>query len=159
MRRAPSVRRVDSIARGRIARITAGVILGLLGSALSGCTSMRQLPPDAITQSGTGRARVIMRDGYTYGFERVVARGDSLIGIYHVSEERVVENGEIAYVDLERRTALPRARVARVEIRRLDVSKTLLLGAGGVISGFWLVSLFETDTKTTDHGGKGGSTP
>jgi hypothetical protein len=144
-----------SIARGRAAWIAAAALV--CGPA--GCTSIRQLPPGAISESGTGRARVVMRDGYTYGFERVLASGDSLIGIYRVSEERVIENSEIAYVDLERRTVLPRGRVERVEIRRLDVSKTLLMGAGAVISGFWLVSLFETDTKSADDGGKGGHTP
>lgn len=140
---------------GRIAGIGAGALAGLL----IGCTSIRQLPPDAIPDSGTGHARVVMRDGYTYGFERVLAQGDSLIGIYHVTEERVVENQEIAFVDLERRTVLQRGQVARVEIRRLDASKTLLLGAGAVISGVWLVSLFETDEKPVDDCIKCGSLP
>jgi hypothetical protein len=141
--------------RARFALIAAGAIAGLL----VGCTSIHQLPPEAIPESGMGHARVVMRDGYAYGFERILARGDSLIGIYHVSEERVVENNDIAFVDLEHRTVLRRGEVERVEIRRLDASKTLLLGAGAVISGAWLVSLFQSDAKPADEGGKGGSTP
>jgi hypothetical protein len=140
---------------GRRAWIGAGALAGLL----IGCTSIRQLPPDAIPESGTGHARVVMRDGYTYGFERVLAHGDSVIGIYHVTEEHVVENQEIAFVEMERRTVLQRGQVAHVEIRHLDASKTVLLGAGAVISGVWLVSLFESETKPVDDCVKCGSLP
>lgn len=128
--------------------------------ALCGCTSMREFHLQNLPAGGTGRARVVMRDGYAYGFDRVFARGDTLVGIYHVVEERVLEGGDVAYVDLERETTLPGTTVARVEVRHLDWSKSLMLGACGVLFTIWLVGVLDTgDKDAEDHGGKGGSIP
>lgn len=167
MPRGPESRR----ARGRSGRPTPGTGAGdaarsapwararcatlLLALVAVGCSSVREVPVRSLAPEGTGRARVVLRDGYSYAFRRVYPRNDSLVGVYHLVEERIGAGGDIAYVDVERETVLPAASVAHVEMRRLDLSKSLLMGAGAVIAGIYVVRLFEGPEKPDSKGGKG----
>jgi hypothetical protein len=130
----------------------AGLLLVMVGL---GCTSVRQLPVDALPPEGSGKARVVLRDGYDgYVFERVLVRGDSVIGVYQVVEERITPGGEIAFVDVDQQTVLRREAVAHVELRRLDWSKTFLVGAGGILAGFFLATLVDPGEADEESGGK-----
>jgi hypothetical protein len=119
----------------------------------TGCSSMRTVPLDRIPPQGRGKTRVVMRDGYTYQFARVTARGDSLTGTYFVTEERFGEDGNVTYEDVARQTVLPAARIERLESRHWDASKSFLLGAGGALFAIWLRGvLTQTRTETVEHG-------
>ena len=122
-----------------------------VGAALllltTGCSSVHNLPVDRVTERGMGRTRVVMHDGYTYDFARVAVRSDSLYGTYWISEERIGSEGEVIYEDLARQTVLPTSSVARLEIKRWDPSKSVLLGAGGVLFAIWLKGVVTTEEE------------
>lgn len=142
-------------ARGRFGpRAWRRIAAAGLALALLGCSSLRQVPPRSVSAEGLGGARLVLKDGYTYGFDRVYARGDSLVGVYSVVEERIGADGSVAYVDVARETVLPASSVDRVEVRRLDVSKSVLLGAGAVISGIWLAGILGSGDDEGEDGGK-----
>jgi len=125
-----------------------------LGAVLTGCSSVQQLSVAELPPEGVGAARVVLRDGYSYGFDRVTARHDSLIGFYRIVEERVRGDAEIAYIDVERSTVLDAEQVAHVEISRFDWSKSLLVGAGAVLTSIWLIDLFDIGGGEEDDNGK-----
>lgn len=117
---------------------------------------MRQVPIEKIPQDGTGRAEVITSDGHSYDFKRVLAQGDSLVGVYTVVEERVSDGGAIAYVDVDRATVLPLSQIASVEVKEFDYGNTALLGAGAVLFVIWAKQMGEVDSPGQDtHYGPG----
>ena len=138
--------------RIRPAHVAAGALLAAVGVGLTGCSTTRQIPLDSISSEGTGRATVVTNDQYTYNFEQVHVSGDSLIGTYYVTEERVTEDGDVAYVDVPHNTVLPRGRVTQVSVKRLDYGNTALLGAGAVLFGIWVGSLDEEEKADPTSG-------
>jgi hypothetical protein len=145
----------------RAARGLAGVVaVGAVACALVGCSTVRQVPLESIAAEGIGKATVVSKDNYTYNFEQVHVQGDSLVGTYYVVEERVSANGNVAFVDVPRYTALPTHRVERVEIKRLDYGSTALLGAGATLFTIWATSLDdEPDTQQNNGNTKRIPTP
>ncbi|MBD3235634.1 MAG: hypothetical protein GF330_02895 [Candidatus Eisenbacteria bacterium] len=141
-------------------RRCAGRLLGIFALlALVGCSATHRISLDTLSSDGVGQARVITRDGYSYDFERVAVRGDSLIGTYVVVEERIYGRDEIAYVDVERQTVLPLSVVEQVETRRIDIGNTLMLGAGATLFAIWAHSVVEPDEPEIDEIGGGGKPP
>jgi hypothetical protein len=132
------------------------VLLALAAGALwAGCSTVRQIPFESIPAEGTGQAAVVTTDGYTFNFDRVEVRGDSLVGTYAVVEERVSAGGAVAYVDVPRHSVMARERVAHLEIKQLDYGNTALLGAGAVLFTVWAASLDdEKDIESQGGGGK-----
>jgi hypothetical protein len=119
----------------------------------TGCSSMRVVPLDRVPPGGRGKTRVVMRDGYTYQFARLTVKGDSVAGTYFVTEERETADGNITYEETARRTMLPAAGIARIEARHWDASKSILLGAGGVLFGIWLRGVLTREkTEAVEHG-------
>lgn len=135
------------------------IATALLWLVFAGCSSQRALPLDHFPAGGTGKARVSTQDGYTYNFEHVHVRGDSLIGSYTVVEERDQGNGEIAYVDVERYTTLPLDHVSKVEVKHFDYGNTILLGAGAVLLTIWARSVIDSGDENNDESGKPPITP
>ena len=139
-------------------RARAGHRVGLRSAAALlvltlGCSTVRTVPIERVPPQGRGATRVMMHDGYTYRFSNIAVRGDSLFGTYAVTEERIGPEGEPIFEDFVRQTALPVAGIARLEVRRLDPSKSILLGAGGVLFTIWLKQVFTNqEQETDDHG-------
>jgi hypothetical protein len=118
-----------------------------------GCSSVRTVPIERVSAQGQGGTRVVMRDGYTYQFERVAVRGDSLYGSYVVTEERQGLAGEVIFEDVTRQTILPIKGIERLEVKHRDISKNLLLGAGGVLFTIWLRQTLTSEKKEViDYG-------
>jgi len=118
-----------------------------------GCTTVRTVPIERVPPKGQGATRVVMHDGYTYRFSNIAVRGDSLYGTYAVTEERIGSEGEPIFEDFVRQTALPVAGISRLEVRRTDASKSILLGAGGVLFAIWLRQVFTSEEQETDDHG------
>ncbi len=116
-------------------------LFGLALLAAAGCSTTREVPVDTLVAAPTGRATVVTDENFTYNFERVEARGDSLIGTYYITEERISSSGAVAYVDVARHTVLPLSRIQSVQIKQLDYGNTLLLGAGATLFAIWATSL------------------
>lgn len=155
MPRGPDNRGRRGIVQGQ-RRAARGVLLwGLLLAV--GCSATHRIPIEALPGGGTGKARVLTRDGYSYDFERVVVRGDSLIGTYVVVEERIYGRDEIAFVDVERHTVLPLGEVDYIETRHVDIGNSLLLGAGATLFVIWVQSM--SAQEETDLGGSSGGKP
>jgi hypothetical protein len=128
------------------------LVAALLAFTL-GCSSMRTVPIEGVPAAGRGRTRVVMRDGSVYQFERVAVRSDSLYGSYPVTEEREGPGGEVIFEDLTRQTILPVAGISRLEVKHWDMSKNLLLGAGGVLCAIWLQqALTSEEQEEVDYG-------
>jgi hypothetical protein len=121
----------------------------------TGCTSVHTLALDRVPAEGRGRARVVMRDGYRYEFERIAVRGDSLHGTYRLAQERVGPDGELYYEEVTRETVLACAAIDSVQVKRVDVSKSALLGAGGVLLAIWVRSLVAEGDEDEAQDGKG----
>lgn len=118
-----------------------------------GCSSVRTVPIERVSAQGQGDTRVVMRDGYDYRFERVSVRGDSLYGSYQVTEEREGLEGEVIFEDVTRQTILPVGGIERLEVKHWDISKNLLLGAGGVLFTIWLrQALTSEEQEVIDYG-------
>jgi len=127
--------------------------LATLLALAAGCSSVRTIPIEDVSREGRGGTRVVMRDGYVYRFDRVAVRGDSLYGSYRVTEERQGRDGAIIFEDVMRQTIVPVAGVARLEAKHWDLSKSLLLGAGGVLFTIYLTDVLGEDEKeVVEHG-------
>jgi hypothetical protein len=128
------------------------LVAALLALTL-GCSSVRTVPIERVSAQGQGDTRVVMRDGYTYQFERVAVRGDSLYGSYPVTEEREGLKGEVIFEDVTRQTILPVRGIERLEVKHWDISRNLLLGAGGVLFTIWLRQVLTSEEKEViDYG-------
>ncbi len=124
-------------------------------SALVGCTSIRSVPFERVPPEGLGKTRVVLSDGYTYDFGHVFTRGDTLIGVYTVVEEHIDAQGQVIYVDTEHRTLVPLTTVKRLETKRVDLSKSMLLGAGAVIGAIYIHGIMASDEDEEEDSGSG----
>jgi hypothetical protein len=104
--------------------------------------------------SGTKRTTVVTRDGHEYDFERAYVAGDTLHGNYRVVEERVLANGNLAYVDVPRYTHLPLEQISYAEYSKFDYAGTALVGAGAVIMAVFIGGL-ESDDELDPLPGSG----
>lgn len=128
------------------------LVAALLVLAL-GCSSVRTVPLERVSGAGQGDTRVVMRDGYVYQFDHVAVRGDSLYGSYRVTEERESLEGEVTFEDVTHQTILPVAGITRLEKKHWDISKNVLLGAGGVLFTIWLKQTLTNEEKeVVDYG-------
>ena len=138
----------------RMGGVRAGLrLVAALLTFTLGCSSVRTVPIERVSTQGQGRTRVVMHDGYVYQFERVAVRDDSLYGSYQVTEEREGLGGEVIFEDVMRQTILPVGGISRLEVKHWDISKNLLLGAGGVLFTIWLRQALTSEEKEViDYG-------
>ncbi len=102
------------------------LVLIVLGGCLGSCMAWHPISP-GLPESHLPRARLFLTDGRTLEWREVQVGADSVRG---VAEARTV--------------ALPRATVSRVEVRRLSIERSALLGVGAVGATYawcWLLAL------------------
>jgi len=127
----------------------------------AGCSKSVRVGMDQYPVDGTKRTQVTTRDGFVYDFARAYVQGDTLIGAYVSVEERVTQDGHLAYVDINHYTHLALSDVSFVEYKQFDVTGTALVGAGAALMVVFVGTLDDpiTSSSLPAGGGSGSGKP
>jgi hypothetical protein len=122
---------------------------------LAACSTSVPVPPKEIHPGlDLERVEVTTLDGYVYRFDRAVFSADSLIGYRNVVEERVL-GGQVAYVEVPRKTGLALALVDHVDREKREFSQAALYGLGVIAVGVLFADIANPDDPGRESNPRG----
>ncbi len=122
----------------------------------TGCTSLREIPTSEYTaQANRKDLRLVTKDGLEYQFDYAQVTGDTLVGYRRRDVEGPFDDFAVLH--------LPLSDVSQMEARKVDWTRTSLVGGGiiavGLAIGFAVKNATSNGSESSGGAKGGGGIP